>query len=129
MILLRKIISTFFSLLAIVTDVPKLRRSVIDVLTEHHAELCDSSRNCLPALASKMFAAGLISNEVQWSPSFNGIIDEYKSGMSYITGQSELEDHCTKFLRACIDIKGPIAKAAGALQKDWKEVGMELNVD
>ena len=116
-------------MLAVVTNVPKLRHLVIDVLTKRHAELCDSSRSCLPSLASKMFAADLISNEVQRSPTFNGIIDEFKAGMSYITERSELEDHCTKFLRACIDIKGPIAKTAGALQKDWKEVGMELDMD
>ena len=118
-----------FSLLAVVTNVPKLRHLVIDVLTKRHAQLCDSSRTCLPALASKMFAAGLISSEVQRSPSFNGIIDEFKSGMSFVTEKSELENHCIKFLRACIEIRGAIAMAARALQKDWKEVGMELNID
>ena len=72
-------------------------------------------------LNNKMFSAGLISSEVQQSPSFNGIINEFKSGMSFIIEQSELEDHCIKFLRACIEIRGAIAKAARALQKDWKE--------
>ena len=129
MILLAKITSTLFSLLAVVTDVTKLRHSVIDVLTKRHAQLRDSSISCLPALASKMFAAGLINSETQRSPSFNGIIDEFKAGMSFMTERSELEDHCTKFLRACIDIRGAIAMAARALQKDWKEVGMELNMD
>ena len=128
MILLAKSLQPF-SFLAVVTDVTKLRCLVIDVLTKRHAQLCDSSRNCLPALASKTFAAGLISSEAHWSPSFNGIIDEFKSGMSFITERSELEDHCTKFLRACIEIRGAIAMAARALQKDWKEVGMELNID
>ena len=116
-------------MLAVVTDVSKLRLLIIDVLTKRHAQLCESSRNCLSELASKMYAAGVISNEVQRSPSFNGIIDEFKAGMSFITEQSELKDYCTKFLRVCIDIKGAIAMAARALQKDWKEVGMELNMD
>ena len=116
-------------MLAVVANVPKLRHSVVDVLAKRHAQLRDSSRNCLPALASNMYAAGLISNETQWSPSFKGIIDEFKAGMSFITERSELEDYCTKFLRACIDIRGAIAMAARALQKDWKEVGMELNMD
>ena len=65
-----------------------------------------------------MFVAALISSEVNQS-SFNGIIDEFKSGMSFRMERSELEDHCIKFLRACIDIRGAIAKAARALQKDW----------
>ena len=129
MILLPKITLTLFSLLVVVTDISKLRHLVIDVLTKRHAQLCDSSRHCLPALASKMFSAGLISSEVQRSPSFNGIIDEFKSGMSFIMERSELEDHCIKFLRACIEIRGTIAKAARALQKDWKEVGIELNME
>ena len=116
-------------MLAVVTDISKLRRLVIDVLTKRHAQLCESSRNCLAALASKMFSAGLISSEVQRSPSFNGIVDELKSGMSFITERSELENYCTKFLRACIEIRGAIAMAARALQKDWKEVGMDLNTD
>ena len=106
-----------------------MRRLIEGALTKRHAQLIDSSRRCLPSLASKMFAASLISNEVQRSPSFNGIIDEFKAGMSYITEQSELEDHCIKFLRACTDERGAIAKAARTLQKDWKESGMELNVD
>ena len=116
-------------MLAVVTSVPKLRHLVIDVLTKRDAQLCDSSRTCLPALASKMFPAGLVNDEDQQSPSFNGIINEFKSGMIFIMEQSELEDHCIKFLRACIEIRGSIAMAARALQKDWKEVGMELNID
>ena len=126
---LRKFEAFFSLLLAAVTDVPKLRRLIEGALTKRHAQLSDSSRRCLLVLASKMFSAGLISSEAHWSPSFNGIIDEFKSGMSFITERSELEDHCTKFLRACIEIRGAIAMAARALQKDWKEMGMELNID
>ena len=116
-------------MLDIVTDVPKLRRLIEGALTKRHAQLNDSSRCCLPSLTSNMFAAGLISNEIRRTPSFDGIIDEFKAGMSYITEQSKFGDHCTKFLRACIDEGGAIAMAARTLQKDWKEVGMKLNMD
>ena len=73
-----------------------------------------------------MFAVNLISSEVHCSPSFNRLFDEFIAGMSFITEQSELEDYCTKFLRVCIDIGGPIAKTARSLQQEWRELGMEL---
>ena len=66
-------------------DVPKPRRLIEGALIKRYAQLIDSSRLCLPSLVSKMFAAGLISNEVQQSSSFNVIIDEFKAGMSFIT--------------------------------------------
>ena len=46
-----------------------------------------------------------------------------------IMERSELEDHCIKFLRACIDEWSVIIKAARVLLKDWKEVVMELSMD
>ena len=56
------------------------------------------STSCLETLASEMYTAGLINREVQRSPSFDGIIGEFKAAMEFMRRGSELEEHCVKFL-------------------------------
>lgn len=109
-------------------DVPKLKQSINKVLTKRHAQLSDASRHCLQSLANEMFVAELISKQVQRSPLFDSIIDEFIAGMSFMSDYSEVDDHCVQFLKACIEVGGAIAKAARVLQKDWIDVGMKVDV-
>ena len=108
-------------------DFPKLKHSIKKVLTKRHVQLSDASRRCLQSLADEMFAAELISKDVQRSPSFDSIIDEFIAGMGCMSECYELEDHCIQFLKACIKVGGPIVKASRVLQKDWIDLGMKLN--
>ena len=65
-----------------------------------------------------MYSAGLINSEVQRSPSFDGIISEFKLAMEFIGECSELENHCIKFLSVFTKLGGSFIKAAEALKED-----------
>ena len=71
-----------------------------------------------------MFSSGVINREFVKSPSFEGIMSDFISGMNSMTIQSKLEEHCMKFLKACIKQSGSIALAGKALQQDLIKVGM-----
>ena len=91
--------------------------------------MCTSNQECLKALASKMFSSNLINKGVQQSPSIDGIIDEFKASIVFLKTHHELEDHCSKFLISCIEIKGALEKAAGAIRMDLIEEGMKLQMN
>ena len=70
-----------------------------------------------------MYTAGLINIEVQRSPSFDGIINEFKSGMAFFRRPTELENHCIKFLTVFAKLGGSFTIAGNAIKEDWIEVG------
>ena len=81
-----------------------------------------------------MYSDGLINSEVQRSPSFDGIISEFKSAMEFIEIRSELEEHCIKFLSVFTKLGGSFIRAAKALKEDWikvcrTECGLELKLN
>ena len=110
------------------TDIIRLRDSINTIITEHYAHLYDSSKTCLQALACEMFSSGVINRELVESPSFEGIMADFISGMNSMTMQSKIEDHCMKFLKACTEQRGSIKLASKALQQDLLKVGMTLNI-
>ena len=110
------------------TDIIRLRDSINTIIIEHYAHLYDSSKTCLQALAREMFSSGVINRELVESPSFDGIMADFISGMNSMTMQSKLEDHCMKFLKACTKQSGSIALAGKALQQELIKVGMTLNI-
>ena len=110
-------------------DIRPLIHSVKGSLRSHHNDLRMSSRSCLEALACKMHSAHLINEEVQRSPTFFDIIDEFTIGMSLLRSRSSLEDHCVKFLTICIGLGGNIEKVGRILHDDWVKLGMILKID
>ena len=76
-----------------------------------------------------MHSVHLINEEVQRSPTFFGIIDEFTVGMSLLRSHSMLEEHCAKFLTICIDLGGSIEKVGRILHDEWVEFGMKLDID
>ena len=81
-----------------------------------------------------MYSAGLINSEVQRSPSFDGIISEFKLAMGFIGECSELEEHCIKFLSVFTELGGSFTRAAKALKEDGVKVcriecGIELKLN
>ena len=81
-----------------------------------------------------MYSAGLINNQVQRSPSFNGIISEFISAMEFIRIPSEIEEHCIKFLSVFTKLGGSFTRAAKVLKEDWVKVcrtecGLELKLN
>ena len=81
-----------------------------------------------------MYSAGLINSEVQRSPSFDGIISEFKLAMEFIEIRSELEEHCIKFLSVFTQLGGSFIRAAKTIKEDWVKVcrtecGLELKLN
>ena len=105
------------------TDINNLRHLIDEVLTTHYADLRDLSTTCLEAFATEMFAAHLINKEVQKSPSFDGIIGEFKAALNFMRRRSQIETHCAKFLLVFTKLGGSFIIAGSVLQEDWIEIG------
>ena len=122
----------FLSLLS-EADVEELRHIIRNVLTKHYTLLHEFSRNNLYQLADEMYASLLISKSVQMSPSFDNIIEEFLSALSFMSIVSEIEQHCAKFLSILTKIGDPYARVSQALQQDWikeskTKCGIELQI-
>ena len=103
------------------------------VLTKHYISLHESSINCLQLLANKMYVAGLVSLSVQHSPSFDIIIDEFISGLSFMGSLSQTEQYCATFLSIFTKLGHTCALVGEALQHDLiedcrAECGVELQL-
>ena len=111
------------------TNIPNLKRAILKVLTSQHAALCRLCTHNLKAFADEMFSVHLLSEEVHRSPTFNGIIDEFKSAMAFMREYSQLNDHCAKLLSVFTALGGSFIEAASYLREEWIKVGIELNVN
>ena len=110
-------------------NIPYLIQGIHKVLASHHAALSNLCRNNLNALADLMFEAHLITTAVHRSPTFNNIIDEFKSAMEFMKECSQLKDHCAKFLSVFTKLGGSFTVAASSLRGEWIDVGIQLNVE
>ena len=103
-----------------------------DVLVSHYADL-NSLKTSLSDLASQLYAAHLISDEVKETRSMEKFITEFKASLSFIRKLPEVQEHCQKFLNSFIAVRGSYAKAAVALGEDWiaairNELGFDFNI-
>ena len=104
-----------------------------DVLVSHYADLI-SLKTSLSYLASRLYAAHLISDEVKETLSMEKFITEFKTSLSFIRKLPKVQEHCQKFLSSFIAVRGSYAKAAEALGEDWieairNELGFDFNID
>ena len=103
-----------------------------DVLVSHYADL-NSLKTSLSDLASQLYTAHLISDEVRETRSMEKFITEFKASLSFIRKLPEVQEHCQKFLSSFIAVRGSYAKAAEALGEDWieairNELGFDFNI-
>ena len=104
-----------------------------DVLVSHYAAL-NSLKTSLSDLASQLYAAHLISDEVRETRSMEKFITEFKASLSFMRKLPKVEEHCQKFLSSLIAVRGSYANAAIALGEDWNEairneLGLDFNID
>lgn len=64
-------------------DIDKIRIKVIDVLKDNHANLVSLPEASLPSLAAEMFAVDLVSVGVNKKPTFDGIINDFVTGLKF----------------------------------------------
>ena len=104
-----------------------------DVLVSHYAAL-NSLKTSLSDLASQLYAAHLISDEVRETHSMEKFITEFKASLSFMRKVSQVQEHCQKFLTSFIAVRGSYANAAKFLGEDWieairNELGFNFNID
>ena len=103
------------------------------VLVSHYAAL-NSLKTSLSDLASQLYAAHLISDEVRETRSMEKFITEFKASLSFKRKLPQVQEHCQKFLSSFIAVRGSYADAAIALAEDWieairNELGLDFNID
>ena len=110
-------------------DMPKLKSLIATKLNDNYAELCDLIQTSLEQVTREMFQAGLISEGVRDNSKPENILKEFIKRMNWISNQSDMEEHCKKFLSVCHKIGGTFALAAKSLKADWsRETKQELGV-
>uniref|UniRef100_A0A1X7TQR4 Uncharacterized protein n=1 Tax=Amphimedon queenslandica TaxID=400682 RepID=A0A1X7TQR4_AMPQE len=103
-------------------------------LHEEGNEEQDNERTSLSDLASQLYAAHLISDEVRETRSMEKFITEFKASLSFKRKLSQVQEHCQKFLSSFIAVRGSYADAAIALGEDWieairNELGFDFNIN
>ena len=110
-------------------DVDKVKKVISDVLVSYYARLI-SLKTSLSDLASQLYAAHLISDEVRETCSMEKFIEEFKASFSFLDDMSEVQDHCKKFLNSFIAVRGSYINAAKFLRRKWIEaIKTELGID
>ncbi|XP_019857301.1 PREDICTED: uncharacterized protein LOC109585614 [Amphimedon queenslandica] len=114
-------------------NVNKVKKVINDVLVSHYAAL-NSLKTSLSDLASQLYAAGLISDEVRETRSMDKFITEFKASLSFKRKLPKVQEHCQKFLSSFIAVRGSYSDAAEALGEDWveairNELGFDFSVD
>ena len=105
-----------------------MKKVINDVLVSHFAKL-KSLKTSLSDLASQLYAAHLISDEVRETRSMEKFITEFKASLSFQRKLPQIQEHCQKFLNSFIAVRGSYAYAAIALHEDWVEAVTELGLD
>ena len=109
--------------------VKKVKKVINDVLVSNFADLT-SLDTSLSDLASQLYAAHLINDEVRETRSMEKFIEEFKASLSFKEKLPEIQEHCQKFLNSFIAVRGSYAAAAIVLHKGWIEaVRTELELD
>lgn len=111
-------------------DVPELVSVITNTLsTNYENRLKRLLNDALDDFAGEMLEKGLISRTLARDPSYSKIMDQFISFMGLMSEQSEVEEHCTSFIRVLHCMGGPIAKAGELIKKQLiKEVQEKLKV-
>ena len=111
----------------------KVKKVIKDVLISLNANLHPMTTS-LPSLASYLYAAHLITEEINKEPSMDKFINEFKIGLDFLSEIDEIQEYCQKFLNSFVAVRGGYANAARFLKKKWIEaikndVGIDFNIN
>ena len=100
------------------------------VLRKNHAILHDIFQTSIGSISNELYAACIITRDVQRSPSYDAIIDQFEAAMDFMQTQKGLEEHCNKFITALTNVGGPVNDAALMIQQEWIDiVNRELGIE
>lgn len=115
-------------------DVTKIIDVIKAVLDKNFAKVQNATKRSLSMIASELFAKGIITNEVQNNPTFEGIISDFKGNLDLSDTEDEVREFCQKFLKGIASEGGPARTAATKLGDEWKRelkesVGADMQFD
>uniref|UniRef100_A0A1X7UWF7 Uncharacterized protein n=1 Tax=Amphimedon queenslandica TaxID=400682 RepID=A0A1X7UWF7_AMPQE len=100
-------------------DIKTARQKIKEVMNKNHSNYADILESSLNEIANKLFEAGIITRQVQKSPTYESITSSFLSVMNLLDSKSDLEKHCMKYLEALFSIGGPIEFVANHLREKW----------
>ena len=91
-------------------------------MTDNHVALHDVFQESIGSISNELLQAGIITRDVQRSPSYDSIIGQFEAGMNFIGTQKDLVEHCKKFITALTNVGGPVKIAALMIQQEWIDI-------
>ena len=95
-----------------------MKKCILDALTNHFADLRESSQVSLPELAAFLYSKKVISRGTNKNPPFEKIIDSFSVGLNF----RETRDDVMQFpevLYSSFDyVGGPLPLAASKIRKE-----------
>ena len=94
-------------------------------------DLEDLLKGCLQEITTDMFSKDLVSQSTKNEPSVAKVMNEFMSGMNFISDCLELVEYCKLFLSVLTRQGGPLKRAANKIAQEWtinieKELGVNL---
>ena len=103
-------------------------------MEKNHAKLTRLFKTgSLKTFADELLEAGIITRDVQTSPTSDNIINCFLSGFEFKDDLEEIEEYCVRFFNAFYEIRGPYVDAANKIKKSIQEsvrdeLGIRLNM-
>ena len=96
--------------------------------------MSDLIETCIREVASECFQVQLINESVKNNPTSEKILKEFTSRMIWIDNQSDMEEHCKKFLEVCQKMGGTFVLVSKTFKREWieatkQEMGISLSLD
>ena len=112
-------------------DVGKVKKEIQKVLKQCYSKLDILLRESLQQIATDMFSDGLVTQTTQNEPNVSKVMNEFTSGMDFISDCQELVEYCKLFLRILAQQGGPFKRAADKIAQEWttnieRELSMNL---
>ena len=100
-------------------DIVKLKELIVAEINNEFADLCDLMETCLRNVTREMFQAHLITEAVRDNSTAEKILKEFINGMKWIRNQSDVEEHCKKFLCVFNKMGGNFVLASKQVKTQW----------
>ena len=102
-------------------ELDAVKQKLEEVLIDNQVDFKEAFDLCLDSISHELLLVGIITQDIHESPTYDGIIRSFISGISYIDNRSDLEKECDKFLSTLSKIGGSVACVADLLREKLKE--------
>ena len=102
-------------------DIDAIKQSIKGVLVQNQVALKEAFRFSLGSISDQLLQAGIITQDIHRSPSYDDIIGSFLAGITFIDSLDEVKGQCDKFLSALSNVGGPVAFAVNMLRREWEQ--------